>query len=95
MPCVETGVMPGSMISAVRTPAPNTFCTAFSNRSASAPYIIYHSTGTATVRVNQQVNGGKWNYLGTWAMSTGKVQLSCWTTTGYVVVADAIKWVKQ
>lgn len=67
-----------------------------SNRSTSAPYIIYHNGGSTTVRVNQQVNGGKWNLLGTWDMgTTGKVQLSCWTTTGYVVVADAIKWVKQ
>jgi hypothetical protein len=66
-----------------------------SNRSASAPYIITHDGGTTTVKVNQQANGGKWNYLGTWNMSSGKVQLSCWTTTGYVVIADAIKWVKQ
>ncbi|NLN76063.1 MAG: hypothetical protein GX139_07105 [Armatimonadetes bacterium] len=64
------------------------------NRSASAPYIINHNGGSTTVKVNQQVNGGKWNLLGTWAFSPGKnVQLSCWTTTGYVVMGDAIKFV--
>ena len=62
------------------------------NRSATAPYIVTHAAGTTTVNKNQQANGGVWNLLGSWSMSTGKVQLSCWTGTGYVVVADAVKW---
>lgn len=68
-----------------------------SNRSAAAPYIVYHATGSTTVKKNQQANGGKWNLLGTFKLDGGseKVALSCWTTSGYVVVADAIKWVKQ
>lgn len=68
------------------------------NRSASAPYQITHSGGTATVNVNQQANGGKWNLLGTWNFGTGTgypTYLSCWTGSGYVVIADAIKWVKN
>ncbi len=65
-----------------------------SNRSAAAPYIVYHSGGSTTVYKNQQVNGGQWNYLGQWSMSTGKVWLSCWAPSGYVVIADAVKWVK-
>ena len=44
-----------------------------------------------------QTNGGRWNWLGTFSLEVGneKVVLSCWTGSGYVVVADAIKWVKQ
>ncbi len=67
------------------------------NRSTSAPYVVYRSGGSDTVHVNQQANGGKWNLLGTYSFAAGsnKVQLSCWTTTGYIVVADAIKLVRQ
>lgn len=63
------------------------------NRSTTASYIITHAGGTSTVTVNQQLNGGKWNLLGSWSMSgTVNVKLSCWTSTGSIVVADAIKW---
>ncbi len=67
-----------------------------SNRSATAPYIVHYNGGSATVSQNQQANGGKWNLLGTWSFANGNnVQLSCWTTTGYNVMADAIKFVPQ
>jgi hypothetical protein len=64
------------------------------NRSATASYSVSHAGGTATVQVNQQINGGRWNSLGTWSMNAGNntAKLSCWTTTGYIVVADAVKW---
>ena len=66
------------------------------NRSSSAPYIIHYNGGTQTVSVNQQTNGGKWNYLGTWPFTNGNnVQLSCQTNTGYVVIADAVKFAAQ
>jgi hypothetical protein len=69
--------------------------TAGTNRSTTAPFVVWNSNGTklATVNANQQLNGGKWNTLGTWSFTAGwnKVQLSRWTTTGYVVVADAIQ----
>jgi hypothetical protein len=65
------------------------------NRSPTAPFIITNASGTnlATVSVNQQVNGAQWNTLGTWSFPAGwnKVQLSRWTTTGYVVMADAVR----
>ncbi|HZI11314.1 MAG TPA: hypothetical protein VE153_13095 [Myxococcus sp.] len=65
------------------------------NRSTTAPFIITNASGTnlATVNVNQQINGGKWNTLGTWSFPAGwnKVQVSRWTTAGYVVMADAIQ----
>jgi N-acetyl-anhydromuramyl-L-alanine amidase AmpD len=66
-----------------------------SNRSATSPYIVYHGAGSTTVSKNQQANGGSWQLLGTWsdfASGANNVKLSCWTTTGYIVVADAVKW---
>lgn len=64
------------------------------NRSATAPYIVYHSGGSTTVQKNQQTQGGGWRSLGTFYLNSGnnQVKLSCWTTTGYVVIADAIRW---
>ena len=63
------------------------------NRSLTAPFIVTTASGNVTVSVNQQVNGARWNTLGTWAFPAGwnKVQLSRWTTSGYVVMADAIQ----
>jgi hypothetical protein len=65
-----------------------------SNRSATAPYTVYHAAGSTSVSKSQQANGGKWNLLGSWNMNAGsnQVRLSCWTSTGFIVVADAIKW---
>jgi murein DD-endopeptidase MepM/ murein hydrolase activator NlpD len=64
-----------------------------SNRSTTAPYIVSHSAGTTTVNKNQQINGGSWQLLGSWSMSgTQTVKLSCWTTTGFIVVADGVRW---
>jgi N-acetyl-anhydromuramyl-L-alanine amidase AmpD len=68
---------------------------AASNRSTTAPFVITDANGNnlATVNVNQQLNGGQWNTLGTWSFPAGwnKVQLSRWTTSGFYVVADAIQ----
>lgn len=72
--------------------------TAGTNRAKAAPYIIYHTSGSTTVNVNQQTNGGTWVLLGTFSMYQGtadRVKLSCWTTVGYYVVADAVKFIKQ
>jgi hypothetical protein len=68
-----------------------------SNRSTTAPYIISTSSGSTTVTVNQQITGGQWVDQGTFSMNAGvnTVKLSCWTTAGFVVIADAVKWVKQ
>ncbi len=64
------------------------------NRSTTAPYIVYHTGGTTTVNKNQQTAGGQWNSLGSFNLAAGanQVKLSCWTSTGFVVVADAIQW---
>lgn len=65
-----------------------------SNRSMTAAYHVAHSGGTTVVTKNQQTNGGQWNSLGSFNFSGGNttVKLSCWTTTGYVVIADAVRW---
>ncbi len=67
------------------------------NRSATAPYIVYYNGGSQSVQVNQQINGGTWVSLGTWSFAAGSnnVKLSCWTTSGYIVVADAIRLVRR
>lgn len=69
--------------------------TSGSNRAPSTPYLVWTSNGVrlATVYVNQQARGSAWNTLGTWTFAAGwnKVQLSRWTTPGYVVIADAIR----
>ena len=70
--------------------------TAGANRSATAPYIVTHSGGNTTVNVNQQANGAKWNSLGNFSFPAGTatVKLSCWTTAGYYVIADAIRFTR-
>ncbi len=67
------------------------------NRATSAPFIVYHSGGATTVRVNQQQNNGVWVSLGSYSFNSGSnsVSLSCWTSSGDYVIADAIKFVKQ
>jgi len=62
------------------------------NRSTTAPYILPNN---ATVHVNQQANGGKFNLLGNVSLAAGNntTKLSCWTTTGFVVVADAVRYI--
>jgi hypothetical protein len=82
-------------MSAAGTRTIDAWWTSASDRSTTAPFIIWNASGTklATVNVNQQINGGRWNTLGTWSFPAGwnKVQLSRWTTSGYQVIADAIQ----
>ncbi|MCC6547770.1 N-acetylmuramoyl-L-alanine amidase [Candidatus Sumerlaeota bacterium] len=68
-----------------------------SNRSTSAPYIVDASGGSVTVNKDQQANGGSWQNLGTFAFGAGNntVRLSCWTTAGYYVIGDAVRFTKQ
>ncbi|HEX8440036.1 N-acetylmuramoyl-L-alanine amidase [Archangium sp.] len=80
---------------AAATKTVDAWWTSATDRSTTAPFIVYNAAGTklATVNVNQQINGGRWNTLGTYSFSAGwnKVQLSRWTTAGYQVIADAIQ----
>jgi N-acetyl-anhydromuramyl-L-alanine amidase AmpD len=69
--------------------------TAAGDRAPSAPFVMFNASGTnlGTVNANQQINGGKWNTLGTFNFTAGwnKVVLSRWTASGNVVVADAVR----
>jgi len=62
------------------------------NRSTTAPFILPNN---ATSSQNQQINGGKFNLLGNVSLAAGAntTKLSCWTTTGFVVVADAVRYI--
>jgi len=69
--------------------------TAAGDRSTAAPYVMFNASGTnlGTVNANQQLNGGKWNTLGTFNFTAGwnKVILSRWAAAGSVVIADAVR----
>ncbi len=67
-----------------------------SNRTTSAPYIVRHSGVSTSVTLNQQINGGMWNSLGTYSFSSGtggNVKVTDNFTGTTVVMADAIKFV--
>ncbi len=67
------------------------------NCATNVPIKIVYSGGNATVNVNQEINGGSWNPLGTYAFiagTSGSVTIANTGTSGYVL-ADAIKFVKQ
>lgn len=71
---------------------------AAADRPTAAPFRVLHSGGTATVNVNQQINGGTWVSLGTYNFTAGtteRVNVSCWTTAGFNVVADAVRLVPR
>ncbi|HEX2076871.1 MAG TPA: N-acetylmuramoyl-L-alanine amidase [Longimicrobium sp.] len=92
---VSDGATFSFYLPAAATKTIDAWWTSGTNRSASAPFIAYNASGTEVgrVSVNQQVNGGGWQTLGTWSFSAGwnRIVLSRWTTTGYVVIADAIR----
>ena len=65
---------------------------AYSNRPPDAPYTIYNNgVKLETVRVDQRVNGGQFNELGTYQLNAGKVEvvLSDDIASGYAI-ADAV-----
>jgi len=64
------------------------------NRSPEARYSVWHDGNEYPTVVNQQINGGQWNLLGTHDLDAGdtiSVQLSNDAPSGYVVIADAVK----
>ena len=68
-----------------------------SNRTVGAPHVITYNGGTVTVNINQQINGGRWNLIGTFNFASGtagNVRITDgFTDAGQVVLADAIKFV--
>ena len=70
--------------------------TAAANRATNVPIDITHATGTTTVTVNQQTNGGVWYPLGTYSFNAGtggNILIRTTGTTGYVIV-DAVRIVR-
>jgi hypothetical protein len=68
-----------------------------SNRASNAPIVVSFNGGSQTVPVNQQINGGKWNLVGTYNFvvgSTGNVKITDnFVGAGLSVMADGIKFV--
>jgi hypothetical protein len=65
------------------------------NRAPDAPFAIEHANGTSNYSVNQQINGGAWYVLGThpfFSGTNGVVYLRNNATTGFVVLADAVRF---
>jgi uncharacterized lipoprotein YddW (UPF0748 family) len=67
-----------------------------SNRSTNGPYAVTFFGGNQTIYMDQQVNGGQWNLLGTYnfaAGTSGYVRVTdAFADGGKVVIADAIKF---
>jgi hypothetical protein len=71
------------------------YWTAASDRTAAAPFVVFNARGekVGQTNVDQRSGGSKWNTIGTFRLTAGwnRVVLSRWTTTGTVVIADAIR----
>jgi len=68
---------------------------AYSNRPTAAPVEIKHMEGTATMKVNQTLDGGKWNFLGSYQFTAGSanyLKISC--SGGTNTIADAVLFEK-
>lgn len=68
----------------------------FPNSADGAIYTIFHAGGSSRVKVNQQIGGGTWIYLGTYRFKSGAervvVSLSnFYSEEGAIVSADAVK----
>lgn len=67
-----------------------------SNRADDTPFTVHHASGSNTIRINQQTNGGQWVTLGIFdfdAGTNGYVEIGNDAQSGQVVIADAVRWV--
>jgi hypothetical protein len=63
-------------------------------RPSDVPYIVNHLGGSTTVRVSQRTDGGSWYPLGVFEFEDqGSVVVSDDVSSGYDVVADAIRFI--
>jgi hypothetical protein len=66
---------------------------AHENRASNAPYIVSHKYGADTIKVNQKINGGKWNYLGRYYFEQGNSgALTLTNNADGIVIADAARF---
>ncbi len=69
-----------------------------SGYNSSTPFVVATSSGSQSVQVNQQINGGTWVSIGTFGLNAGDynvVGVSRWTSTAGYVIADAVKIVRR
>jgi RHS repeat-associated protein len=64
--------------------------TASANRATNATYAVATASGSVTVSVNQQVNGGSWQRLGTFALAAGSATVTLTDQANGYVIADAV-----
>jgi len=57
-----------------------------------APFTINHAGGPDTVRMSQEIKGGKWNWLGTYTFNAGNNTVVLTDDADDIVIADAIKF---
>ena len=68
--------------------------TAFPSRASAASTVITHAGGQQTLTINQQVNGGQWNSLGTYTFDgSGSVRITAANGETISTCADAV-WFK-
>ncbi|MFZ5997662.1 MAG: GDSL-type esterase/lipase family protein [Nitrospirota bacterium] len=70
--------------------------TYYNNRSANAPVTIGYSGGSQVIRVNQLINGGQWNKLGSFrfdAAEGGTITLTAEGAAPTTYSADAVRFV--
>ena len=66
------------------------------NRATDAPYRIHHAGGVTTVRVNQEVDGGAWVFLGLFALDPGEGhRVVLGDDANEYVIADAVKFLRD
>ncbi|MCX8010886.1 MAG: T9SS type A sorting domain-containing protein, partial [Ignavibacteria bacterium] len=69
------------------------YWSAHPNRGRNVPYIIHHSISKDTIRVNQQLNGGQWNLLGSfYFQSNDSAVVEITNDADGYVIADAVKF---
>jgi hypothetical protein len=84
-------------------PAPATYevfvwYPARSDYNSATPGVIATPGGNTTVRVNQQLNGGRWVSLGSFTLNAGSynvVGVSRWSGSAGYIIADAVKLIRR
>ncbi|NUN08062.1 MAG: T9SS type A sorting domain-containing protein [Ignavibacteriaceae bacterium] len=83
----------------IRVPSPGQYrvdawWVAASNRANNTPFIVKYAGGVDTVRLDQSVNGLKWNSIGTFNFTgtdADEIYISNFAQTGQSICADAIR----
>jgi PKD repeat protein len=69
--------------------------TEWPSRSTAAPIQVTHAGGVSNTTINQQVNGGQWNSLGTYTFDgSGSVRISAPNAYPTSYNADAVRFIK-